>query len=158
MFTVVLLLLLLVLSFRSFGCVFLFFYVSACLRVRLCIYVLLLQFLFCLSYFCVISSSISVSIQVVLFDHKFGVDALTSIFHKVSFKYDDKLARDIGLVMDQSESDRITCVKCKSRNYSFVLPIFDVDVMVVFFCVCFLLCIFSFFPLFSLLLSGNLGF
>lgn len=83
------------------------------MRVCLCIYVFVIVF----SVYVVF---IAVFIQVVLHDHQFGADALTSIFHIASFRFDGELERDVSLLIDQSEHlpDRITCVKSKSENYS----------------------------------------
>ena len=64
--------------------------------VCLCIYVLFSVFTQ-LCYLCVVLSSMSVSIQVDLCDQSFGVDALTSIFHVMSFKYDGILACSVDL-------------------------------------------------------------
>ena len=70
-----------------FTCVILVFHVYKCLCVYLCIYVFLFYILLYLCYFFVILPSMSVFIQVVLRYHQFGADALTNIFHILSFKY-----------------------------------------------------------------------
>ena len=69
-----------------FTCVILVFHVYKCLCVYLCIYVFLFYILLYLCYFFVILPSMSVFIQVVLRYHQFGADALTNIFHILSFK------------------------------------------------------------------------
>ena len=83
-------------------------------------------------------------------------NALTRSFHMASFKYNDKLAKNVSLLLDQSKHlhDRITCVQCKLGDCCFISPIFVVDVVVVFFvCLFFILYLFSPFFSFSFFLT-----
>lgn len=90
-------------------------YMCVCVFVDICVP---FWFLLCLCYNYVILSFMPVYIQVVSRNHQFAVEALPSIFHMASFMFNGKLARDVDLLVDQSEHlpNRISCIKCKSWN------------------------------------------